>query len=110
MTATPTTLRPTRPTTIDEVLVRYPRLTAHLMCESLEYFSPLSAARAILDHIRQTTNACEWYLDMARYGNSLIQINRDTIGRAFKSRRFHKGYMAHYPDARKLVEMHRSRA
>lgn len=105
MTMSPPATKRSRPATTAEVLNRYPRLTAHLVCESLGYFSPMSAARAILDHIQNRTNACEWYLDMARNGRTLLQVNTDTIARAAKRRRFHQGYMAHYPTARRLVAL-----
>ena len=104
MAMTKTPMQATRPGSVEDVLKRYPRLTAHLVCQSLGYFSPLSAARAILDHATQTSNACEWYIHMAGNGRSLLQVNRDTIAQAFRSRRSHRGYMADYPTARRLVE------
>ena len=97
-------------------MARYPGLTAHLICESLGYFTPLSAAGAILAHIQGRSNACEWYLSMAAPRRpasifdedsptrSLTEIGRDTLARAFGRRHHHRGYMASYRQARLLVE------
>jgi len=94
------------PDTIQEVLERYPRLTAHLICESLGYFTPEAAANAIMHHRRKESFACEWYIHMAQGFNTqrLIEVGRKTIERAFRSRHHHQGFMAHYPQARALVE------
>ena len=35
------------PTTQEEVIQRFPRLVAHMICESLGYFTPLAAANAL---------------------------------------------------------------
>ena len=91
---------------VEDVLRKYPILTAHLVCHSLGYFSPLSAARAILDHIKGRTNACEWYCHMASNGQDLKDVNRQAISQAFKHRSIHKGYMASYETARTLVHRH----
>ena len=88
----------------EEIMARYPRLTAHLICESLGYFSPRAAAMAIRDHKMKMENACEWYIDMMRGGKSLLEIGADTIAQAFRRRRSHEGYMAEYTLARALVE------
>ena len=94
------------PTTSREVMARYPILTAHLICESLGYFSPVAAANAILAHIEHKSFACEWYLDMAaprpptspsgtaQPARRLQDVGRQTISRAFADRRYHRGYMA----------------
>ena len=41
---------------------------------------------------------------MARPGHSLKDIGADTIRRAFKRRRFHRGYMADFPSALHMVQ------
>ncbi len=96
----------TRPTNRKEVLQRYPRLTGHLICESLGYFTPGAAAHAILDYIEKRSNCCEWYVTMARgYDEkALLKVGEDTLKRAFEHRHHHYGYMAHYPQAKALVE------
>ena len=112
---TTTATKPT-PTTALETMARYPLLTAHMICESLGYFSPTGAANAILAHIQGQSNACEWYLHMAAppppasYGGkppprrTLQEVNRATLARAFSARRHHRGPMAEYARARALVE------
>ena len=95
--------------TAEEVLKRYPRLTAHLICESLGYFTPRSAALAIQSHRAERAHACEWYLHLSGNGRSLLQVGADTLRRAFRNRRHHRGYIAHYPQARELVERERRR-
>ena len=105
MTATLT--RTTNPpaSNTDEVLKRYPILTAHLICESLGYFSPRAAANAVLSHVRKQPNYCEWYISAAGFNEAAqVEFNARTIGRAFSHRRSHRGYMANYPSASLLVK------
>ena len=92
------------PATNQEILDRYPQLTAHLICESLGYFGPTAAANAIRSYAEGRVHACEWYLDMAaQTGKPLLQIGREVIARAFQRRHHHKGYMADYRTALFLV-------
>ena len=93
-----------KPNDPQEVLRRYPRLTAHLVCESLGYLTPLAAANAILSHIQAQEFACEWYLDMARHGHSLTRVNENIISMAFRHRHFHTGFMADHRSALAMVE------
>ena len=93
-----------------QVIVKFPRLVAHLMCESLGYFCPLSAANAIAAYLNNETFACEWYSHMCSCRgkgyfdhDALLEINKDTIQRAFRNRHHHKGYMADMSYARQLV-------
>jgi hypothetical protein len=89
-----------------EVMKRYPRLTGHLICESLGYFTPQAAAQAIHSHINKRPCFCEWYTHMAQGYNEekAIKVGADTLDRAFKHRHHHLGYMAHYPQAAELVK------
>lgn len=93
-----------KPSDPQEVLRRYPRLTAHLVCESLGYLTPGAAANAILSHIQKQGFACEWYLDMTRKDRSLIQVNENIISMAFGQRHFHTGFMADHRSAQAMVE------
>ena len=96
-----------KPDSIEAVLNRYPRLSAHMICESLGYFTPASAANAILHHIRGRPFYCEWYWDMAGEdvgADNILRIGLQVIEKAFRERRHHQGFMAHYPAARALVE------
>ncbi|MBI4294652.1 MAG: hypothetical protein HY669_00620 [Chloroflexi bacterium] len=98
--------RATLPTTQAEALKRWPRLTAHMICESLGYFTPEAAANAILHYKEGVGNWCDWYVHMAQGFNEqkLLQVGRRVIESAFHVRHHHQGYMAHYPLARALVE------
>ena len=93
-----------KPNSTEEVLRRYPQLTAHLMCESLGYLTPGAAANAILSHIQKQEFACEWYLDMTRKDRSLVQVNENIISMAFRHRHFHTGFMADHRSALVMVE------
>jgi hypothetical protein len=96
----------TLPATPLNVMRRYPRLTAHLICESLGYDTPHSAARSILDYIEKKPNFCEWYVHMAGGFNEekLLKVGAETIKKSFQRRHFHYGFMAHYPQAKVLVD------
>jgi len=98
-------LRP-RPQTRVEVLRRYPRLVAHMICVSLGYFTPAAAAGALLDYIRGEPDFCEYYTHMAGGWDreKLLKVGRDVVARAFSARHHHQGFMAHYPLARQLVQ------
>ena len=49
-----------RPETPDEFTARYPRITAHIIAESLGYATPESAARIGLDGLYERENCCEY--------------------------------------------------
>ena len=91
-------------TSLEEIIARYPRLIAHMICESLGYFTPLDAASALKHHVLEQPFACEWYVHMAGWGcEGLLTVNREVIRGAFRHRHHHFGYMAHYPAARAIV-------
>lgn len=99
------------PKTQKEVLQRYPLLVAHLISESLGYFTPASAANAVLHYTQGEPNFCEWYSHMAGgmhppsfEKDALLAVGRRVLGDAFQRRRGHTGYMADYQRARILVE------
>lgn len=102
-----------RPTSGHEAARRYPNIVAHMMCESLGYFSAGAAANALADHIDGRACACEWYLHLAQDGRTLLQVGADVIRRAtdHSARRRHHGYMADITSAkmlvRQFVEQHR---
>lgn len=86
----------------EEVLARWPRVTAHLICHSLGYFSPRSAANAILATIHDMPFWCEWYSHQVacreKYGGDadIISVGRDSLDYAIQNRHRHTGYMNHY--------------
>ena len=102
------TPRENAPGSIDDIIGRYPALTAHMICESLGHFTPRAAANAVLQHQRGEPHYCEWYIDAAGWsGEELVEFGRRTVERAFRHRRNHRGYMAEYARARALVEQER---
>ena len=92
--------------TIAQVVDRYPRLTGHMICESLGYFTPQSAANAIRHHIWGEPFYCEWYDHMAHGSDDrkdLVSLGRWVAEKAYHNRHHHRGYMAHYPQAKAIV-------
>ena len=105
----PVTLMRSKPRTQEDVLQRYPRLTAHLICSSLGYFTPRSAANAILQYTKNEPCYCEWYYDWSIKGKlDLREVGRKSLEIAFMHRHYHKGPMAEYQQAIALVENARS--
>jgi hypothetical protein len=95
-----------------DILRRWPRLVAHLICESLGYFTPKSAANAILHFKKNEPFYCEWYCHMAQFRNkqrdmydkeSLREVTQDVLKWAIERRHRHKGYMADYKQARAVI-------
>ena len=93
------------PMTADEALKRYPRLAAHMICESLGYLSPRAAAVALANHRNGRETGSEMFCHLKRPEESLLDTGRRFIGEAFRRRGFHLGPMAHYPAAARVVEM-----
>lgn len=103
---------------IEDVLVKYPRLIGHMICESLGYFTPKAAANALLHYKRNMPFYCEWYCHTTElklknknlpyhdqeYKNELLLVGRDVVRWAYKARHSHKGYMKDYQLAKKIVE------
>jgi hypothetical protein len=91
------------------VLRRWPRLVAHLICESLGYFTPRGAANAIIAYREGVPFACEWYCYLAegrgdRFAtDALLEVNRYVLTTAIRRRAQHRGYMADYDRAIALV-------
>jgi len=94
------------------VLRRYPRLVAHMICESLGYFTPRAAANALIAYKLGRPFYCEMYCHAAQFRNarrdlhdkgSVWTVTRDFPRQAFKNRAHHKGYMAEYAHARAIV-------
>lgn len=90
---------------------KYRCLVGHMICQSLGYFTPQMALRAVQSHRDGEPFACEWYSHMASCQGigmfdhqTLIEINRATIKRAFQRRHAHSGYMAEYQQAKALVD------
>ena len=101
----------------DLCMAKYPRLVAHMICQSLGYFTPKSAANAVSHYKANEPFACEWYSFMTdrRVGEGngshfydhegLLTTGRNVVSTAFHSRHSHKGYMAEYRKAIQLVRL-----
>ena len=91
-------------------MCKWPRLTAHMICQSLGYFSPKAAANAILFYKQGRPFWCEWYCHMAQFRQGedrnkiLKEIGKETIQRSYEYRHNHKGYMSEYRLAIALVK------
>ena len=98
----PRSVRPHQPDgpshwNVHTALRRYPRLVAHMICQSLGYFTPTGAALALADALNGHENWCEYVLSC--HGRDPIRVVR----KAIQGRRTHRGYMAHYPKALAIV-------
>lgn len=76
---------------------RYPRLTAHVIAESLGYATPSRAAAIVRDAREGRKNYCEW-IDACYNGDPLPAVKN-----AIRSRHTHRGFMAEYKLALALV-------
>ena len=82
----------------EDYLRRYPRLCAHIICESLGYATPTKAAMILKDAAEGKENWCEWVY-------SCYDKNpRIPVEQAIRRRHNHTGYMADYRRAFSLVE------
>lgn len=96
--------------TREDALRRWPRVVAHLICESLGYFSPRSAAGAVAAAKNGEAYYCEWYGHEAglrakhgQDGASYEAVTQIALKSAIRRRHSHKGYMADYVSALALV-------
>jgi hypothetical protein len=81
-----------------EVMRRYPRITAHIISESLGYATPTGAALILRDAKHQQQNWCEWIYSC--YQCDALRAVQDAI----RNRHSHRGYMAEYDHAGVLVD------
>lgn len=80
-----------------ETMKRYPRITAHVIAESLGYATPTCAARILKDAREGRENYCEWIYSC--YGKDPLEAVQGSIQR----RHYHKGFMSDYKRAYALV-------
>lgn len=83
--------------TAEQVIRRWPRLVAHLICQSLGYFTPTGAASCIADYKNGREDCCEYI--MSCYRSQPLPAIQDAI----KGRHHHAGFMSHYPAAIAIV-------
>ena len=84
--------------TAEEVMRRYPRITAHIIAESLGYATPSRAAAILRDAKYGQENWCEWIYSC--YDRNAMHAVQNSI----RHRHNHKGYMAEYRLAKALVD------
>lgn len=82
---------------VKETINRYPRITAHIIAESLGYATPSCAARILKDAREGRENYCEWIYSC--HNKDPLPAVRDSI----RKRHYHKGFMADYKKAYALV-------
>lgn len=93
-----------------KIMKKYPRIVAHLITESLGYFTPKSAANAIIRAKNNEPYFCEWYTDCARrYGDmwdteNVRKVTVEILKQAIKYRHNHKGIMSNYKIAKQIVD------
>ena len=83
---------------VAETMKKYPRITAHIIAESLGYATPSCAARILKDAREGHENYCEWIYSC--YDRNPLRAVQDSI----RNRHYHKGFMAEYKLAKKLVD------
>lgn len=81
----------------EKFMSRYPRITAHIVAESLGYATPTLAAIIGLDGKNNRENHCEWVA--CCYGKNALEVLR----KAISSRHYHDGYMRSFKTALALV-------
>jgi hypothetical protein len=87
-----------------DVLQRLPCLTAHLICESLGYFTPEAAANAITYYTKGEPFFCEWYHDWAsKRRDNVKEVGELAIQNAVRRRGHHRGPMAEFRRALAIV-------
>ena len=84
--------------TPQDIMRRYPRLTAHIIAESLGYATPTKAALILRDAKNRQENWCEWIYSC--YGRNALRA----VEAAIRNRHHHNGYMSEYKLARALVD------
>ncbi len=94
-----------KPTNAEEFMRRYPRITAHIISESLGYAMPSRAAQIGLDGMMGRKNYCEW-VDACYQGDA-----RKVLENSIRNRHHHEGYMSWYkkgalPLVRQAIEKH----
>jgi len=82
---------------VKDVMKNYPRITAHIIAESLGYATPSCAALILRDAIQGKENYCEWIYSCYD-GNAMLAVKN-----AIKHRHTHRGFMAEYKIALALV-------
>jgi len=83
---------------VKNTMQRYPRITAHIIAESLGYATPSCAARILKDAKEGKENHCEWIASCYKCDP------RSAVQNAIRNRHHHEGFMAEYKLALALVK------
>lgn len=91
------------------VMRRYPLLVAHMICESLGYFTPKCAAIALIRYRDGEAFFCEWYSSCVPRDKwfdqeAIKEVGRSVIKGAFANRKNHKGYMSSLESAKACIQ------
>ena len=81
-----------------QITKKWPRITAHIIAESLGYATPESAALILKDAALRKPNYCEW-IDACYKTDA-----RKAVEGAVRNRHHHQGYMASYRQALAIVQ------
>jgi hypothetical protein len=84
--------------TYKDYMRHYPRITSHIISESLGYATPSRAASILQDAHLRRENYCEWIYSC--YDKNALKA----VQNAIRSRHTHKGFMAEYKLARAIVD------
>ena len=83
--------------TREDIRMRWPRVTAHVIAESLGYATPDCAALIIQDALLEKENHCEW-IAFCYQGDAVSALEN-----SIRNRHYHRGYMAEYQQALQIV-------
>jgi hypothetical protein len=83
---------------IKDVMKKYPRITAHIIAESLGYATPSCAAGILRDAKEGKENWCEWIYSCYE------RDPKKAVRNAIRNRHHHQGFMAEYKLALALVK------
>jgi hypothetical protein len=81
-----------------EIMKKYPRITAHIISESLGYVTPTCAAMILKDAMEGKGNHCKWIYSC--YKKDALKAVQDSI----KRRHYHNGFISNYKNAYALVK------
>ena len=81
----------------DEVIARWPRVVAHLICCSLGYATPDCAGAIVADMLDGQENWCEWIYSCYN------KQPKPAVQQAIRARHHHHGYMSEYRNALVIV-------
>lgn len=87
-----------RELSVEETIRHFPRITVHIIAESLGYATPSCAAHILKDAREGRKNYCEWIYSC--YGGDALKAVQNSI----RHRHYHKGYMGEYKVAYALVK------